>query len=189
MLNCISCHICRINKLGKKRTLTNSNHILLHVPMSTCLFECKLTQKRLQKMFSLQRCLMLVCVPRVLISPLGIIIIDEMTLRIGQQGLYRALAIASRDAKERMQKTRMRYARSSQRLLTRTTAPVGALATSMNINYSDRDEMPRIPVLFLAQLVAPLFDRCRLQQPICKFARSLYLRLKASSFRLHTNYF
>ncbi|KYQ60389.1 hypothetical protein ALC60_00797 [Trachymyrmex zeteki] len=74
-----------------------------------------------------------------------------------------------------MQKTRMRYARSSQRLLTRTTAPVGALATSMNINYSDRDEMPRIPVLFLAQLVAPLFDRCRLQQPICKFARSLYL--------------
>lgn len=45
--------------------------------------------------------------------------------------------------RERTQKTRMRYARSSQRLLTRMTAPVGALATSMNINYSDRDEMPR----------------------------------------------
>ncbi|KYN29655.1 hypothetical protein ALC57_00918 [Trachymyrmex cornetzi] len=74
-----------------------------------------------------------------------------------------------------MQKTRMRYARSSQRLLTRTTAPVGALATSMNINYSDRDEMPRIPALFPVQLVAPLLDRCRLQQPICKFARSLCL--------------
>ncbi|EGI61807.1 hypothetical protein G5I_09926 [Acromyrmex echinatior] len=70
-----------------------------------------------------------------------------------------------------MQKTRMRYARGSQRLLTRTTAPVGALATSMNINYSDRDEMPRIP----AQLGAPLLDCYRLQQPICKFARSLCL--------------
>ena len=136
-------------------------------------------------MFSLQRCLMLACVPRVLISPSGIITIDEMTLRVGQRGFYRVLAIASRDAKERIQKTRMRYARSSQRLLTRTTAPVGALATSMNINYSDRDEMPRIPALFPAQLVAPLLDRCRLQQPICKFARSLCLCLEASSFRLY----
>ena len=138
-------------------------------------------------MFSLQRCLMLACVPRVLISPSGIITIDEMTLRVGQRGFYRVLAIASRDAKERIQKTRMRYARSSQRLLTRTTAPVGALATSMNINYSDRDEMPRIPALsFPAQLVAPLLDRCRLQQPICKFACSLCLRLEASSsFRLY----
>lgn len=120
------------------------------------------------------------CVRALSVSPSGIIIIDEMTLRAGQQGLYRALAIASGDTKER---TRMRYARSSQWLLTRTTAPVGASATSMNINYSDRDEMPCIPALFLTQLVARLLDCCRLRQPICKFARGLYLRLKTLSSR------
>lgn len=117
---------------------------------------------------------------RALVSPSGIIIIDEMTLRAGQRGLYRALAIASGDAKERTQKARMRYARGSQRLPTRTTASVDASATSMNINYSDRDEMPRTPAPFLTQLVAPPLDRCRLQQPICEFARGLCLRSKGS---------
>lgn len=44
-----------------------------------------------------------------LVLPSGIIIIDEMTPRAGQRGLYRALAIASGDAKECTQKTRIRY--------------------------------------------------------------------------------
>lgn len=143
--------------------------------MSTRLFECEPTSERpwMGDVFSSARSAWRL---RALsISPSGIIIIDEMTLRAGQRELYRALAIASEDTKER---TRIRYACSSQRLLTRTTAPVGASATSMNINYPDRDEMPRTPALFLAQLVARLLDRCRLRQPICKFARGLCLRLE-----------
>jgi len=144
--------------------------------MSTRLFECELTSERSQMgdIFSLAWCLR--ACARILVSPSGIIIIDEMTLP--DNGDFIERLRSPRETRKKTQKTRMRYARSSQQLLTRTTAPVGASATSMNINYSDRDEMPHTPAPFPAQLVALLLDHCRLRQSLQVCTQCLCLRLK-----------
>lgn len=77
-----------------------------------------------------------------LISPSGVIIIDEMTSRTcDERRLYRTFAITSGDIVWKNAGRRCVCAiraRLEQGLLTRTTAPMDA---SMNINYFDRDEI------------------------------------------------
>lgn len=153
--------------------ITILNHILLHVPMSIRLSANRHRNVHVQMMFSLRH------------SRPGACVRSRSRFAFGNnynwwndtasrttETLSNACDRLGR--RERMQKTRTRYARSSQLLLTRMTAPVGALATSMNINYSDGDEMPRTPAHFPHNWS---LDCCRLRQPICKFARGLCLRL------------